>query len=302
MFAMNAKIIKTALASAILLLSLFGQAFADGHFNMSWSNSQYNDPSNKGRMTSVISIGYPETDNQIGRASCFAGSTAGFPMLELAANVGNLPAGAGIDIEFFADAGPMLYRGEVKAPLSEEDYSGVRLNIDMNDPLWQVFRRMSQITYRVQGQQIDLPLRGSSRAISRFENDCRIYHGGFNSNSAGNNNPNPPTVPVNRQPFDPRWATCDSLGGQVSQNSDTPVTLTFVNRSDGFRSVMWIGFDGQPKEYAALNQGEKFTINTYLTHPWMFTDGPGNCLEMFMPQLGVSVFNISAPSRDFGPE
>lgn len=277
------------------------QANANEHFNMSWTNSQYNDPNNKGRMTSFITIGVPETDNRMGSASCFAGSSAGNPAIEFAANTGNLRPGAGIDIEFYANAGPMLYRGEVKAPLSEEDYSGVRLNIDASDPLWSVLSRMSRISYRVQGQQIDLPLRGSSRAIARFLDECRFYQNGSGSNSANNNNP-PPVVSTNNQPFDPRWASCDTLGREVSRNSDTPVSMTFANRSEGYRSILWIDFNGQPKEYANLNPGESFSINTYLTHPWMITDGPGNCLEMFMPQLGVSQFNITAPNRYFGPE
>jgi hypothetical protein len=303
---------KSFLSLFVSLASLIvfaGLARADGHFGMAWNYSQYNDEMNRGRMTSSIVIGVPETDNIIGTAGCFAGSTAGLPTLELGADVGNQFAGDTIDIEFFADAGPMLYRGEVKAAQSEEDYTGVRLQLDMNDPLWQVMRRMGSISYRVNGRSIELPLRGSSRSIAFFLEDCRAYHGNFNPNgnqnlnntAGGNNGGQVPTVPAN-QPFDPRWATCDTMANVVSQNSDTPVTVTFRNQSDGFRSVMWIGFDGTPKEYAALNAGEEFTINTFLTHPWMFTDGPGNCLEMFMPQLGVSVFNITAPNRDFGPE
>jgi len=253
-------------------------------------------------MTSSIVIGVPETDNLMGSARCFAGSTAGLPMLELAADVGNRFEGQAVDIEFYADAGPMLYRGEVKAAQSEEDYTGVKLQLYMNDPLWQVMRRMASIRYSVDGRSIELPLRGSSRAIAFFLNDCRFYHGSFNPNSTGGSSALPPPAVPSNQPFDPRWASCDTLANVVSQNSDTPLTVTFRHRSDGFWCVMWIGFDGFPKEYAALNPGEEFTINTFLTHPWMFTDGPGNCLEMFMPQLGVPVFNISAPNRDFGPE
>lgn len=277
-------------------------ANANEHFNMRWSNSQYNDPSNKGRMTSFITIGVPETDNRMGSASCFAGSTAGFPSIEFAANVGNLPAGAGIDIEFYSDAGPMLYRGEVKAPLSEEDYTGVRLNIDASDPLWSVLSRMSGISYRVQGQKIDLPLRGSSRAIARFLSECQFYQTGSNSGGIVSNNPPQSPLPPVNQAFDPRWATCDTFRNEISRNSDTPVSMTFVNRSDGYRGILWIDFNGQPKEYANLNPGEHFSINTYLTHPWLITDGPGNCLEMVMPQKGMSFFNITAPNRDFGPE
>jgi hypothetical protein len=302
MFSISFKAIKMGLVSTTLLFSLIFQANANEHFNMRWSNSQYNDPLNKGRLTSFITIGVPETDNRMGGASCFAGSTAGFPAIEFAANVGNLPVGAGIDIEFYSDAGPMLYRGEVKAPLSEEDYTGVRLNIDASDPLWSVLSRMSGISYRVQGQQIDLPLRGSSRAIARFLNECRFYQTGSNSGGIVSNNPPQSPLPPNNQPFDPRWATCDTLRSEVSRNSDTPVSMTFVNNSDGYRAILWIDFSGQPKDYAGLNPGEQFSINTFLTHPWMITDGPGNCLEMFMPQQGVSVFNITAPNRDFGPE
>ena len=296
---------KYALAAA-LFLSFSSQAFADGHFGMSWNFSQFNDPSNKGRGTSQLIVGVPETDNRMALAACFVGSTAGLPRLELAANTRNMREGAPIDIEFLADAGPMLYRGEVKAAVHDEDYSGVRIYPGVNDPLWSVLKRMSRITYRVNGQMIELPLRGSSRGINAFLEDCRFFHGDFNPNTGGNTQPVRPSVPAatppTRQPFDPRWASCDRLANVVSKNSDNPVTVTFRNQSDGFRTVMWIGFDGIPKEYAALNPGEDFTINTFLTHPWMFTDGPGNCLEMFMPQLGVSVFNITAPNRDFGPE
>lgn len=102
--------------------------------------------------------------------------------------------------------------------------------------------------------------------------------------------------------IDPRHATCDTLRNITSRNSDVPVSLTFVNKTDGQRGVIWISFDGVPKQYASLNPGEKFSINTFLTHPWMFTDGPGNCLEMFMPHQGVPLFEITAPGRNFGSE
>lgn len=289
-------ILSLILAGAFLSSQSVNNARAEFHFNMVWSYFQFNDEGNKGRMTSNITIGIPETDNSAGFASCFAGSTAGSPELVIFAGINNLPAGAPIDIEFFADAGPMVYRGQVKLPENDEDYSGVRLNLAGNDPLWSVLSRMPGIRFSVQGQAGELPLRGSSAAIGNFLSDCNIYQSAFTPSAPSSPAPPPP------QPFDPRWATCDQLANEVSRNSDTPLSVTFVNKSDGYRAVMWIGFDGIPKDYAGLNPGEKFTINTYLTHPWMFTDGPGNCLEMFMPQLGVSVFNITAPNRDFGPE
>ena len=53
-----------------------------------------------------------------------------------------------------------------------------------------------------------------------------------------------------------------------------------------------------PVDYA----GQSYTQTTYLTHPWMFTDGLGNCIEMFMPQKGVSRFEITVPNPAFGPD
>ena len=61
---------------------------------------------------------------------------------------------------------------------------------------------------------------------------------------------------------------------------------------------MWINFEGMPVDYA----GQSYTQTTYLTHPWMFTDGLGNCIEMFMPQKGVSRFEITVPNPAFGPD
>ena len=289
-------------ATLTIMLVAVSTALAQFPPDMGWHYSQFTDAQNQGRMTSMATLGVPETDYVLGHARCFAGSTAGLPMLEIAADTGGAAEGAPIGIEFQADAGPMFYQGSAKAAQSEEDYTGVRIELDMNDPLWQVLMRMNRITYRVNGNAVEIPLRGSRQALSALLADCQVFHGNFNPNGGGQTTqPVQPTQPV-AQPFDPRWATCDQLGGQASQNSDVPVNMTFVNQSDGFRAVYWIGFDGQPKQYATLNPGEEFAISTFMTHPWMFTDGPGNCIEMFMPQPGISVFNITAPGRDFGPE
>jgi len=95
-------------------------------------------------------------------------------------------------------------------------------------------------------------------------------------------------------------ASCSGYGKVRSQNSNTPVTVTFVNKSGEYRAVMWIDFKGTPVSYANLDPGKSFTINTYVTHPWMFTDGPGNCVEMFMPRKGATKFNITAKSTGAG--
>jgi hypothetical protein len=50
-----------------------------------------------------------------------------------------------------------------------------------------------------------------------------------------------------------------------------------------YRGLMWIDPQGQFKNYGGLNSGEKKTISTFRTHPWMITTGPGDCIEIFLP-------------------
>ena len=90
------------------------------------------------------------------------------------------------------------------------------------------------------------------------------------------------------------------MRGAKSQNSNTPVKVTFVNKSGEFRGVMWADFKGKLVPYANLEPGQKYTVNTFATHPWVFTDGPGNCIEMWVAQPGASKFSITAKSTGKG--
>src|ERR1700704_15759 len=86
----------------------------------------------------------------------------------------------------------------------------------------------------------------------------------------------------------------------MSQNSNTPLKVTFANKSGEYRGVMWVDFSGKWVSYANLNPGQSYTVSTFATHPWVFTDGPGNCVEMWVARAGVSKFNITAKSTGKG--
>ena len=94
--------------------------------------------------------------------------------------------------------------------------------------------------------------------------------------------------------------SCNLFGKIKSKNSSRPVTITFINRTDALRNVTWLDFKGKPVDYAHLQPGEKFTINTFITHPWMFTDGPRNCHEIFMPKKNSKSFRITVERQDLG--
>lgn len=97
-------------------------------------------------------------------------------------------------------------------------------------------------------------------------------------------------------------ASCDRLFKVRSQNSDVATSITFVNGASTMRAILWLGFDGQPKDYASLQVGEQVTLQTYLTHPWMVATGPGDCLEIVMPVAGGSVVTLFDEGSNSGEE
>jgi hypothetical protein len=89
-------------------------------------------------------------------------------------------------------------------------------------------------------------------------------------------------------------APCSRLGRIKSIDSDQPISIVFVNQTGAFRALQWIDFNGELQDVASLNPGERKTIKTFVTHPWMVTDGPGNCQEIFVAKRGSKRFNLRA--------
>lgn len=278
--------------------------------SMVWTYHQFNDPMNKGRTTSQFQVGIPETDNIVAHGSCAVGLGGNFSKVIFGAAIPAHQIGEALTVTLNTSSGHLKRRGLAIGADLEEGISGVELIIDNDDVIWRSLSNMNSVTYNIVGQTYTLPLRGSGNTISKFLQDCNFYANKFtNQLDSVQELENPVVIKEDMSldslvdPLgDPRLASCDLLQNKVSKRSDFSVRMTVVNKTNSHRAVMWIDFEGNPKEYASLEAGEKYTIKTYITHPWMFTDGPGNCLEMFMPHQGVDTFNITAPNRDFGPE
>jgi len=264
---------------------------------MSWTyyRNLHEDPF---RTRLVLVYGVPETDNVQAVATCRIGNSGTYATLDLGAQIGSLQENQSIDVQFSARG----FNRVVSASVSrarEEGVSGVSIPLQLDYPVWQAIRAKSVLYYNLTGfTAATLDLNGSNAPTRRFLRDCREMPKPGSANAPGSE----PKTAGDGARNDPRWATCDAYRGQRSRNSDVPVTVNSRNQSGATRGVMWIDFNGRPVEYANLAPGQTFAINTYMTHPWMFTDGPGNCIEMFMPQPGVTSFAITAPNRNFGPE
>ena len=256
-----------------------------------WANGSFTDEADRGMTKSFLRFALPESDLVTFSALCAANSGVGTATIQVAVDFGNLRRGDPARLSIFGDGFSNSYDGFVDIPDSEEGLYGVSFSVTNDDPLWEALARLSTIRIGVAGLPATiLSLRGSAGPVRAFNRDCRFYEGAGAQQTA--------SVPAS----DPRWESCDRLAGARPVSSEVPVTVTFRNRSGGWRALMIIGPDGVPRERGGLNPGEERTVNTFMTHPWMFTDGPGNCMEMFMPQPGIPVFEITAPNRFFGDE
>ncbi|MFO0994860.1 MAG: hypothetical protein U1E67_23350 [Hyphomicrobiales bacterium] len=92
------------------------------------------------------------------------------------------------------------------------------------------------------------------------------------------------------------------MQGAKSKKSTNPVKVKFVNKSGEYRGVFWLDYKGQMVNYANLNPGESYTVDTFVSHPWVFTDGPGNCIEMYYPAKGKNRYNITVKSSGSGQD
>ncbi len=77
--------------------------------------------------------------------------------------------------------------------------------------------------------------------------------------------------------------SCSEMKNLRSQHSREPTKITFVNKTSTYRALNWIDFKGAQKSYGGLNPGERKTINTFRTHPWVSATGPGDCIQIILP-------------------
>ncbi len=265
-----------------------------------WMFSQFQD--DKGIDTSVLYFSVPETDNVQFSAACSAKDPT--PRVILSADVSRLKNGAAASVRFLASGFDATIKGKVRLSESGEGQDGIDMAVGTGDPLWQTFGVRNAMNYSVQGQApLRLPLSGVQEPLGNFLRDCARFANGAGGAvgdatqlfAGGADGGSPNTAGATAD-------SCAALDGVVSKNGGKTVAVEFVNRTDEYRVLLWIDFDGTPVEYTQLEAGQSFQVETSSAHPWMVTDGPGNCIEKFMPKPGKSQILISRKSPGFGDE
>ncbi len=147
---------------------------------------------------------------------------------------------------------------------------GVEITAEITDPFWQTLGAGGVMTYGLPGQEMrSMPLDRAADLVRYMITAC-----GSVADPTGAT----PSVPA-------PTVTCDNVLGMASRNNDVPQQMTFTNYTFGLRSLFQIDHTGQPIHMADLGLNSSITFNSFLTHPWMVTDGHGTCLEAMVPQL-----------------
>lgn len=60
-----------------------------------------------------------------------------------------------------------------------------------------------------------------------------------------------------------------------SINSNIPTVLTFKNNFSHAVDIQWLNYQGVATRYTNLNPGDSWTVDTYVTHPWIATTPTG---------------------------
>ncbi len=296
----------TACAALGLLAGLHGSALAQ---NFQWQADAYNDPGNRGKYTAFLTQGVPETDNTAFRATCEPGSSGKFAPTIFVYNTGQMARNDRLSVSFFVD-GRKVHEmpGLVYHPDSEEGIAGIFVRAEVDDPLWELLAANTYVRYEANGMgKAGMNLSGSRAAIERFLSECRGIFG-LRQNAQDNGNRQiqqeqaqqqqrpPARIAGSRQNEELNVAearSCRKFGRVKSKNSNAAVSIRFTNRTSSYRSVMWLDDKGSPVHYKDLNPGESYVQQTFAGHPWMFTDGPGNCKEIFIPRRGSRSFDIT---------
>ncbi len=161
---------------ALSLLLPTSQVLAAG--DKVWVFSEGNDVNNRGRMTARLAYRVPQTDNVQVDGVCEArsGTSISTASLILGADTGSLKEGSSVKVRFSGGGFERTINGLVFGTELEVGVSGVSLDIDVKDPLWNALTTKVTLDYQLPGYSSSrLKLIKGHAKIRQFIRACRDY-------------------------------------------------------------------------------------------------------------------------------
>jgi len=81
---------------------------------------------------------------------------------------------------------------------------------------------------------------------------------------------------------------CAAAGQLRSIEGSSSTSINFVNQTSQSIRTYWLDYQGAPKYYRQLQPGERYSQQTYVSHPWMVTNLSGACLGVYMPDVAAT--------------
>jgi hypothetical protein len=85
--------------------------------------------------------------------------------------------------------------------------------------------------------------------------------------------------------------------GLKSENGNVKTRITFVNRSKQPVKAYWLDYNGERVFYKELKPSESYSLDTFVTHPWLITDLHDNAWDVYMPTVQPRTVIITAPKK-----
>jgi hypothetical protein len=246
----------------------------------------------------LLTFGVPESDNVQFVARCQIGAGGPYANVMVWADTAGLPNGTPVQMTFTDGAGALtMVDGSITGVMAEVGITGVEMALSLEDPFFSLLRARQFLRYGFPGNQSgELETTGMGPHLDAFLGACANPVAGV----TGGELPQPaPSGVVAQGSIQPG---CDMLGEIRSLEGTQPQRVTLANRTDGYRHVVWIDYNGNFVQLGGMNPGETITIDSYVTHPFVITDGPGNCLEVMATTAGQGQFDVTAPGQFFGTE
>lgn len=288
---------------------------------MAWSVNSYASDVPEHADTVILTYGIPETD-AVGFEAICGGPDGAMPRAVFWYDTIDLAedqeVALSLSVGDFTDEVPAKVYGKD----AEVGISGLRAVLTATAPLWRAMMTGDVLIYGIPGgEQQKLRLTDAANALRKFTAACdRAPRPGAHDGAAARNgaaadpmaqatgssmaasiNDLASNAPRGAASPKAQAISCDNFGTIKSERSDVPVEMTFVNKADGYRGLVWIDTEGTPVDHTGINQGETVVVPTFQTHAWMITDGPGNCIEIVLAEEPGATFEITAPAPVLGP-
>lgn len=85
---------------------------------------------------------------------------------------------------------------------------------------------------------------------------------------------------------------CDREHSLNSTAYGNPTSVEFVNNSSQFIKIYWIDYAGRRVFYKSLSSGQSYIQQTFVTHPWIFTNANNQCMGIYLPPAQATTVTI----------